>query len=165
MGAIKKLDWAIEKFSSILLVISILSILFCSSLSIVLRWFQINLSWIDPFVRHLVLLGTFVGGVVATGRGNHIGIDLISKYFEVKKFDQAKFVVNRIILLTSGLVLVWMIKSGLDFTKVEMEFSKIEFWGIRSGYLVAMIPFGLSLIALRFFTLFILSFDKKEGLV
>ena len=55
-------------------------------------------------------------------------------------------------------------KSGIDFTKVEMEFSKIEFWGIQSGYLVAMIPAGLGLIAIRFFTLFILSFDKDAVL-
>ena len=53
-----------------------------------------------------------------------------------------------------------MIKAGIDFTIVEMEFSKVEFWGIGSGYLVAMIPLGLSLIAIRFFTLFLLSFES-----
>ena len=162
MGIVKKLDLFVEKFSSILLVVCILSILFCSCGTIVLRWFHINLSWIDPFVRHLVLLSTFLGGVVATGRGNHIGIDLISKFLEIKGHDYTKIIVNRIILLTSALVLVWMIKAGLDFTKVEMEFSKVEFWGISSGYLVAMIPAGLGLIAVRFFTLFILSFDKNS---
>jgi len=164
MGIVKKLDHLVEKFSSILLVICILSILLCSSGTIVLRWFHINLSWIDPFVRHLVLLSTFLGGVVATGRGNHIGIDLISKFLEIKGHDYAMIIVNRIILLTSALVLVWMIKAGLDFTKVEMEFSKVEFWGISSGFLVAMIPAGLGLIAIRFFTLFILSFDKNSVL-
>lgn len=161
MNAIKKLDWAVEKFSSYILVASILAILFCSSLSIILRWFQINLSWIDPFVRHLVLLGTFLGGVIATGRGNHIGIDLISKILEVKGYDKTRIVVNRIILFSSGLVIIWLIKAGMEFAKVEMEFSKIEFWGIKSGYLVAMIPIGLGLIAIRFFTLFILSFEKN----
>lgn len=165
MGIVKKLDWAIEKFASSILVASILAILFCSSLSIILRWFQINLSWIDPFVRHLVLLGTFVGGVIATGRGNHIGIDLISKFLEVKGYEHAKVLVNRIILLSSGLVLIWLIKAGIEFTKVEMEFSKVEFWGIQSGHLVLMIPIGLGLISLRFLTLFILSFEKKEGAV
>ena len=164
MGIVKKLDHFVEKISSALLVVCILSILFCSSGTIVLRWFHINLSWIDPFVRHLVLLSTFLGGVVATGRGNHIGIDLISKFLEIKGHDHAKIIVNRIILLTSALVFVWMIKAGLDFTKVEMEFSKVEFWGISSGYLVAMIPAGLGLIAIRFFTLFILSFDKNSVL-
>jgi TRAP-type C4-dicarboxylate transport system permease small subunit len=165
MGVIKKLDWAVEKFSTTLLVASILSILVCSSLSIILRWFHINLSWIDPFVRHLVLLGTFLGGVVATGRGNHIGIDLISKFLEIKGYEHAKIIINRIILFTSGAVLLWLIKSGIDFTRVEMEFSKVEFWGIKSGFLVAMIPIGLGLIAIRFFTLFLLSFEKKEGAV
>ena len=164
MGIVKKIDHLVEKFSSILLVASILSILFCSSGTIILRWFHINLSWIDPFVRHLVLISTFLGGVIATGRGNHIGIDLISKFLEIKGYDHAKIIVNRIILFTSGLVLIWLIKSGLDFTKVEMEFSKVEFWGISSGYLVAMIPIGLGLIAIRFFTLFILSFDKNAVL-
>lgn len=164
MTFIKKLDWAIEKFSSVLLVASILAILFCSSGTIILRWFHINLTWIDPFVRHLVLLSTFLGGVVATGRGNHIGIDLISKFLEIKGYERGKVLVNRMILLTSGIVLIWLIKSGMDFTKVEMEFSKIEFWGIGSGYLVAMIPVGLGLIAIRFFTLFFLSFDKDAVL-
>jgi TRAP-type C4-dicarboxylate transport system permease small subunit len=102
--------------------------------------------------------------VVATGRGNHIGIDLISKFLEIKGYDHAKVIVNRVILLSSAVVLVWLVKSGLDFTKVEMEFSKVEFWGIGSGYLVAMIPAGLGLIAIRFFTLFILSFDKDAVL-
>ena len=169
MVIVKKIDWFIEKLCSWLLVLSILSILTCSSMSIILRWFHINLTWIDPFVRHLVLLGTFLGGVVATGRGNHIGIDLISKFLEVKGYNHLKIIVNRIIFLVSGLVLIWMIKAGIDFTRVEMEFSKIEFWGIGSGALVSMIPIGLGLIALRFFTLFILSFEtsvmpnKKEG--
>jgi len=160
MSVIKKIDQAIEKFASFFLIVSILSILFCSSASIVLRWFHVNLSWIDPFVRHLVLLGTFLGGVIATGRGNHIGIDLIGKILEVKGYVRAQVIVNRFILIASGLVLLWMIKAGIDFTKVEIEFSKIEFWGIKSGHLVAMIPIGLGLITLRFFTLFLLSFDK-----
>lgn len=164
MNVIKKIDWAVDKFSSILLVACILAILFCSSGSIILRWFHVNLSWIDPFVRHLVLLSTFLGGVVATGRGNHIGIDLISKFLEIKGYDRAKIIVNRIILLSSAIVLIWLVKSGLDFTKVEMEFSKVEFWGINSGYLVAMIPAGLGLIAIRFCTLFVLSFDKETVL-
>lgn len=163
MIVIKKLDWAVDKFSSLLLIASILAILFCSSGSIILRWFHINLSWIDPFVRHLVLLSTFLGGVVATGRGNHIGIDLISKFLEIKGYVHAKLIVNRTILFSSATVLIWLVKSGLDFTKVEMEFSKVEFWGINSGFLVAMIPAGLGLMAIRFSTLFILSFDNKEG--
>ena len=43
-----------------------------------------------------------------------------------------------------------------------MEFSKTEFWGIESGYLVMLIPIGLSLIVIRFVLVLILSFDTDE---
>lgn len=160
METLKKIDKMVDKFASWLLVIGILSILFFSSLTIVLRWFHVNLYWVDPFVRHMVFFSTFLGGVVATGRGSHIGIDLISKFLEIKKMDIAKIIIQRIILITSALVLLWLLKSSIDFTKVEMEFSKEEFWGIQSGYLVALIPFGVGLMIVRFCLLFLLSFDK-----
>jgi TRAP-type C4-dicarboxylate transport system permease small subunit len=165
MKLIRKIDLYVENFSSCLLVASILSILFFSSLSIMLRWFHLNLSWIDPFVRHLVFMGTFLGGVIATGKGNHIGIDLISKIVEVKGYHKAQKQIARVIYAFSFFVLLWLLKAALDFTKVEMEFSKVEFWGIQSGYLVAIIPVGVTLIAIRYFALFVLSFQKNEGQV
>lgn len=163
MKVFKSIDNFVEKLSSYLLVASILSILFFSSLSIVMRWFHVNFSWIDPFVRHLVFLGTFLGGVIATGKGNHIGIDLISKFLEVKGYHRVQNQIARIINIFSFCVLVWLIKASVDFTKVEMEFSKPEFWGIPSSYLVAMIPVGVGLMAIRYFALFMLSFSKSES--
>jgi TRAP-type C4-dicarboxylate transport system permease small subunit len=162
MSLVKFIDQFVEKTCSHLLVASILAILFFSSFSIVLRWFHLNLGWIDPFVRHLVFLGTFLGGVIATGRGNHIGIDLITKILEVKGYHKVQHQVARVIYVFSFFVLLWLLKASIDFTKVEMEFSKPEFWGIPSGYLVAMIPVGVTLIAIRYFSLFILSFQKSE---
>lgn len=160
MGLIKAIDTGVDKFASWLLVLFLLSVLFLSSGAIVLRWFHINLYWIDPFVRHAVFLCAFLGGVVATGRSNHIAIDLISKLLELKQMDHARVIVHRIILFSSGLVMIWLLKASIDFMRIEMEFSKEEFWGIDSGHMVGMIPFGVILIMIRFFTLFILSFGK-----
>lgn len=162
MKFVKMIDQYVEKFSSYLLVVSILSILFFSSLSIILRWFHINLNWIDPFIRHLVFLGTFLGGVIATGRGNHIGIDIISKFLEIKGYHKAQAHIARVINIFSFFVLLWLVKASIIFTKVEMEFSRKEFWGIDSGYLVAIIPIGVSLIAIRYLALFILSFSSEK---
>ncbi len=161
MIMLKKIDYLVDKFASSLLVVCVLSILGFSSMAIILRWFHVNLYWVDPFVRHMVFLGTFLGGVVATGRGNHIGIDLISKFLELKKKNQARIIIHRLILISSAIILLWLFKSGMDFMKVEMEFSKEEFWGIKSGYLVGIIPFGVGLMIIRFTTLFLLSFDKN----
>lgn len=161
--AVKKCDWALEKLTTYLLVFCVMSMLLFSSLSIVARWFQHNITWIDPFVRHLVFLSAFLGGIIATGQGTHIGIDIIGKFVESKGWHSVKALISRVIMIASILVLAWLIKSGIDFTAVEMEFSKEEFWGIQSGYLVMIIPVGLVLLALRFIFVFLLSFDSKKG--
>lgn len=161
MGLIRKIDFCIDKFASWLLVVSLLSVLFLSSGTIILRWFQINIYWIEPFVRHTVFLSAFLGGVIAAGRGHHIAIDLVSKFLELKGKEHARMIIHRFILVISCLILAWLLVASLDFMKIEMEFSKEEFWGIGSGYLVGIIPFGVTLIMIRFFTLFLLSFDEE----
>lgn len=160
---IKKLDYGLEKVVTYLLVFSVLAMLSLSSLSIIVRWFQHNITWIDPFVRHLVFFSAFLGGVIATGQGTHIGIDILGKFVESKGWHGLKNAISKFIMITSMAVLIWLIKSGIDFTRVEMEFSKEEFWGIQSGYLVMLIPVGLALLLLRFFFIFLLSFEVKEG--
>lgn len=162
-GLVRKCDWFLEKLATYLLVISVMAMLSFSSLSIVVRWFQHNITWIDPFVRHLVFFSAFLGGIIATGQGTHIGIDIIGKFVESKGWHSARNAINKLIMIASMAVLVWMIKSGIDFTRVEMEFSKEEFWGIQSGYLVMIIPVGLALLTLRFFFVFLLSFEAKQG--
>ncbi len=161
-GFVKKMDKGLENLVTWLLVTSVLSMLFFSSFSIVARWFHYNVTWIDPFVRHMVFLSAFLGGVIATGQGNHIGIDIIGKFVESKGWHSVKNLITKVIMLTSLVVLVWLFKASVDFTRVEMEFSKIEFWGIPSGYLVMLIPIGLTLLFLRFLFVLILSFEDKS---
>lgn len=160
MKFIKSIDSLIEKICSTVLVVAILLILFFSSASIILRWFHVNLMWVDPFVRHMVFFATFLGGVIATGRGTHIGIDLVSKIIEMKGWVTAHKNINRIIYFSSFLAMVWLFKSSIDFTKVEFEFAKIEFLGISSGYLVSMIPVGVALIGIRYLAMFINTFSS-----
>ena len=163
LAIVKKLDTGLEKFVTYLLVFSVLAMLSLSSFSIVIRWFQHNITWIDPFVRHLVFFSAFLGGIIATGQGTHIGIDILGKFVESKGWHGLRLIISKVVYITSMVVLVWLIKSGIDFTKVEMEFSKEEFWGIQSGYLVMLIPIGLGLLLLRFLFVFLLSFQEKEG--
>lgn len=158
----KKIDSGFERIVAWLLVIIVLAMLFLSSANIIARWFQHNITWVDPFVRHLVFFSAFLGGVIATGRGTHIGIDIIGKFVESRGWHKLKDFISRVVMFISIVVLSWLIKASIDFTKVEMEFSKTEFWGIESGYLVMLIPIGLSLIVIRFVLVLILSFDTDE---
>ncbi|MBT7610335.1 MAG: TRAP transporter small permease [Bacteriovoracaceae bacterium] len=160
-GILKAIDEIIEKLSSYVLIFSVFSMLLISVLSIILRWFSISIHWTEPFVRHLVFLATFLGGVLATGRGTHIGIDIVGKYLESKNLEHYSLWITRIIALASFLTLVWLTVSAKAFMDVELKYGKPVFWGISSGFLVGIIPFGFSIIAYRFFYIFVDSFSAN----
>lgn len=161
-GILKGIDELIEKLSSWGLVFCVFAMLSISVLSIVLRWFSTSLHWSEPFVRHMVFLSTFLGGVIATGRGTHIGIDIIGKWCEGKGKEILVVWIRRIISLASFCTLAWLVYASYDFMKIELKYGREVFWGISSGFLVGIIPFGFSLIAYRFLWLFLSSFMKDN---
>lgn len=157
------IDRFIEKTSSILLMISVVSMLFFSVLNIFLRWGNLTLYWVEPFVRHLVFLSAFLGGVIATGRKNHIGIDIVGRWLESKEDKRLFNFTQRLILIVCIGTTYWLTLSATSFMKTEFEFGREVFWGIHSGFLVGIIPFGFTLIGYRFFNLLIQSFCLKKG--
>lgn len=159
---VKKFDLAIEKIAQYLLVVCILGMLGMSVLNIVLRWFEAHILWFEPFVRYLVFFSAFLGGVIATGKRTHIGIDIVGKYFESKKNWKAHRWVGRIIDVVSLTVLVFLFNACLDFVAEEAKYGRSDvFIGIHAKYLAAIIPLGFGLIAIRFFNGIILSFSEK----
>lgn len=159
---IKRIDKFLDKATSHTLVITVFTMLIFSVVSIVLRLFNISFLWIEPFVRHLVFLCIFLGGIIATGRGTHIGIDIIGKYLEGKNSHRSKRFLAFLTNVISFLALFWLSHASIAFVKVEQEFGKAVFFGIHSGVLVMIIPFGFSLIALRFFFASIMYFKPEK---
>ena len=157
-----KLDKTVERISSVGLVVFIMLILLLALLNIICRWVGLAVMWIDPLVRHMVFICTFLGGVIATGRGTHVGIDIVSKYLEKNKFNRMKKIISRIIICVSLGTLIWLIYASFVLFKVEMEFGKPQFLGIHSGFLVLIIPIGFMLIACRFFNKLLCSFSKNN---
>lgn len=160
--ALKFIDDIIEKITLFTLTLSIFLMLGFSLATIVLRFFNLNFPWFESFVRHLVLLSAFLGGVVATGKGTHIGIDVIGHYLESKNLLKQKLYLMRLIQIASLGTVCWLAKASFDFMKVEMEFGTPEFLGLSSGNLVSIIPIGFSLIALRFLIKFLVSFEEAK---
>jgi TRAP-type C4-dicarboxylate transport system permease small subunit len=158
---VKLFDNWTEKLSSWLLVLVVLVMLVLSVLVIVFRWMSITSFWLEPLNRHLVFICTFLGGVIATGRGTHIGIDIIGKYMEDKGKVNVRKYIDRLICITAIFTLGWLIKASYDFVLVELQYGKIAFLKIHSGVLVGITPVGFLLIGVRFFTRFILSFSKE----
>lgn len=162
MKLLKFIDQAIERMTIILLVSGVALMLSFSLMTIVLRWFESSFLWLDPLVRHLVFLCTFLGGVMATGRGSHIGIDIVSKTLEVQGRENWLVHIKRMISLVSFVTLVWLIQASYQFMTIELEYGRASFLGIHSGVLVGIIPAGFALIAYRFFYLFIASFSRES---
>ena len=157
-------DQFIERVTTILLVLSVFFMLFFSVLNIFLRWGNLTLYWVEPLVRHLVFLSAFLGGVLATGRRNHIGIDVVGRWLESKGNEKLFNITQRIILIVCIGTICWLVVSAVSFMNTELEFGSEVFWGIHSGFLVGIIPVGFALIGYRFLNLFVQSFSKDKEL-
>lgn len=151
MKVIFALDKFIEKITSVTIIAAVFSMLLLSVLNIVMRWFGSSFLWIDPLVRHLVFASAFLGGVLATGKGTHIGIEILPKILETKEGQEKKLMaIKAFIALVSSAVLIWLVKASYDFVLTELQYGKEAFLGIHSGFLVMIIPIGFGIIAIRF---------------
>lgn len=159
---VTKWNSGFEKSVGAALVLVVLMMLVFSVLSIVLRWAQQSNLWLDPLVRHLVFLSAFLGGVIATGKGTHISIDILLRFLEVKEKKEAIKNLQRVIYLISIVVLFFLAKAAWNLTLIEFEFGKKSFLEIHSGFLVGITPVGFFLIAISYFNRFLMTFTKEN---
>ena len=157
---IRILDYALEKIAFYILGTCLFGMLFFTLFNIVARWFGTSFLWIDPLVRHMVFLSAFMGAVMATGKGNHIKLDIVSRALESFNKQKAKKVVDTLGALAAVVACYFLFLAGKDFALVELEFGREAFLGIHSGWLVSIIPFGFAFIGLRFITVTLKNFLK-----
>ena len=156
------IDKFIDSLSKSILLVNLFFMLTLTLLGIILRWFNQTFLWIEPLVRHLVFFTAFLGGVLATGKRGHIGIDLLSKYLE-NKWPKLLIWQSRVVNISCSLSLLWLTFASYSFFKVEVIYGKEAFLGIHSSVLVFIIPFGLSLCSYRFFYQFLSSFTGGKN--
>lgn len=162
MKVIHVFDDVLEKFSRWGIVVALFTILSLSVLAIVLRWMGSSLMWIEPLVRHLVFLSAFLGGSLATSKGVHIKVDLLTHLVDRSESKILKWLHHNLVLIFCFVVCVVLTKSAWDFYLVEKEFGTEAFLGLNSSVLVGIIPFGMGLIALRFFNKLVLGLMMGE---
>ena len=155
-------DHSLERFSRFVLVLSLFLILGMSVLSIFLRWGGMSPHWIEPLVRHLVFLSAFLGGSLATSKGAHIKIDLLTHLVEKSKSTFIYWLHRNVITLFCFITTLVLTKAAYDFFLVEQEYGGDAFLGIHSSGLVAIIPFGMGLISLRFLNRLILGLIQGD---
>jgi TRAP-type C4-dicarboxylate transport system permease small subunit len=158
-------DDILEKLSRWGLIFSLFVILLFSVISIVLRWSGESVMWIDPMVRHLVFLSAFLGGSLATSKNVHIRIDIVTKLLEMSGSKTLKWLHANIVSLFCLITTITLMITSYQFFTIEQEFGAPSFLDIHSSWLVAIIPFGMGLIALRFLNVLLLGIlngDSRE---
>ena len=146
----KKFDSCLEKLSRWSLIFSLYFILGFAVLSIILRWIGQTPLWIEPLIRHVVFLSAFLGGSLATSKGAHIKVDILTHFVENSSSKVIHWLHRNLIALFGFVTCVALTKSAWDFFLVEREFGSVAFLEIHSSFLVGIIPFGMLLISLRF---------------
>jgi TRAP-type C4-dicarboxylate transport system permease small subunit len=149
-------DGALEKLSRWGLVASLFVILGLAVAAIVLRWLGSSLLWIEPLVRHVVFASAFLGGSLATSKGVHIKVDLLTHFVDRSKSPVLQWIHRNLVALFCLVTSLGLVKASWDFFLVEREFGAPAFLEIHSAWLVAIIPVGMGLIALRFLNRLIL---------
>lgn len=149
-------DFLLEKFSRWGLILSLFIILGLAVSSIILRWMGSSPLWIEPLVRHMVFLSAFLGGSLATSKGVHIKVDVLTHLLDKSSSRILLWLHKNSITLFCLIVSTVLMKASYDFYLVEKEFGSHAFLNIHSSFLVAIVPFGMGLISLRFFNRLIL---------
>lgn len=149
-------DFLLEKFSRWGLILGLFIILGLAVSSIVLRWMGSSPLWIEPLVRHMVFLSAFFGGSLATSKGVHIKIDVLTHLLEKSSSRILHWLHKNSIALFCLIVTTALMKASYDFYLVEKEYGAPAFLNIHSSILVGIVPFGMGLISLRFLNRLIL---------
>lgn len=155
-------DEILERISRYGLIICLFSILTMAVLSIVLRWLGMSLLWMEPLIRHLVFLSAFLGGSLATSKGVHIKVDILTHLVEKSESKVIKWFHQNLVTLFCLITCLILTTSGWDFYIVEKEYGTLAFLGLHSSWMVGIIPFGMGLIALRFFNKLIIGLGVGE---
>lgn len=144
-------DNLLEKISKWGLITCLFGILTLAMSAIILRWLGESLMWVEPLTRHLVFLSAFLGGSLATSKGVHIKVDVLTKLLDRSSSKLLHWSHRNLITLFCFLTCSALFKAAWDFFLVEREFGAPSFLNIHSSWLVAIIFVGIGLIALRFF--------------
>lgn len=147
MGRWEKLDEAIDRIETILVVIFLSAMMILAFLQIFLRnVFTTGLAWGDVIVRNLVLWIGFIGATLATREGKHINIDVISRSLPPSMRIFVEFGIH----LFSSFICGLLTYASLKFIKNEAQMGTTTLLGISIWVLEIILPVTFGLMAFRF---------------
>lgn len=108
--------------------------------------FSSGLLWVDPLLRYLVLWSGLLGASMATGRGKHIALDVLT-YIASERVKLWLQVLTQLFSTLVAGVLVW---ASLLFIRSEYDYGGPGPLAMPSWVWNLIFPLAFSLICLRF---------------
>jgi TRAP-type C4-dicarboxylate transport system permease small subunit len=111
--------------------------------------FSTSVIWGESLIRNLVLWIGLFGAMAASRDGNHIKIDIVTRFLPKTTVRIVETMVN---LVTAGICL-FVAYHSLRFVKMEMEYPTVAFGTIPTWACELIIPFAFVVIGLRYLRL------------
>ena len=141
-----------RKIEDFILVSLLLTMISMAVLQIFLRnLFDSGIVWADPLVRVLVLWLGLIGAMVASRTGNHISIDLVSRYLPRELKQGSNLVVTLFTAAVSGLM-AW---HSARFVAMEKADQITAFANVPAWICEAVIPVAFTVISIRYILFFV----------
>jgi TRAP-type C4-dicarboxylate transport system permease small subunit len=149
-----KIDAIISEIEKKIIIFLVLAMLVLSSLQIILRiFFHSGISWLDLFLRHLVMITALFSASLVSFYSSHFKIEIFEKLGIDKEIKEYINIISKII---SQIAVLIILAATLGFMKMEFDFKSIK-----------LEPQTLNLfLILIFFNMFfhtLASFFKKEN--
>jgi TRAP-type C4-dicarboxylate transport system permease small subunit len=141
-----------------LLILLLVAMIALAATQIALRdiW-ESGLEWGDPITKVLVLWVTMLGAIAATRDGNHINIDLLSRFLPIKAQS-----VNRMITdLFAALVCAVLAYHAARMVIIDHEAATQAFAAVPTWLCEIIIPIGFAVMGLRFLSASLLAIYQK----
>lgn len=139
--------WLYRIEDGILVALLLLMILLAVAQIILRNFLGAGIIWADILVRILVLWVGLVGAMAAGRKGDHIKIDLISKYLKTK----LSRIVTAITDFFTAVVCFIVLFYSLKFIRFEYIDGILAFGRIPVWFCQAIIPFTFLVMSLRYF--------------
>ncbi len=131
-----------------LLVFILLTMITLAFSQIVMRnIFDTGTIWLDPLLRVLVLWAGLMGALVATRENKQISIDVLTRILP-PKLKTVSNIITRSFAATVSAIIAW---HSFRFLFDEWQSGATAFASVPAWIPESIIPFGFSVIALRYF--------------
>jgi C4-dicarboxylate transporter, DctQ subunit len=147
MNRWERIDEAIDRIETILIVVFLSAMMLLAFLQIFLRnVFTTGFAWGDMLLRNLVLWIGFIGATLATREGKHINIDVISRSLSPFVRGLAEFGIHLFSCFICGLLTF----ASLKFVRNEAQMGTTTLLGIPIWIMEVILPLTFGLMAFRF---------------